>query len=71
MLDKTTILSRQMGTLPDWIWYQLNGKTAQENYAEQQRTKSRQFWESVKERRAEKQDADEPLNIVIEGKVKK
>lgn len=38
MPNKTTILSRKRGTLPDWAWYQLNGKTAQENYAEQKAT---------------------------------
>lgn len=30
-----TSLSRQRGTLPDRYWYQLNGKTATENYADQ------------------------------------
>lgn len=30
-----TALSRQRGTLPDRYWYQLNGKTAAENYADQ------------------------------------
>ena len=33
--DKTTILSRQRGTLPERYWYQLNGKSAAENYADQ------------------------------------
>ncbi len=33
--DKTTLLSRKQGTLPDHFWYQLNGKSAQENYQEQ------------------------------------
>ena len=27
--------ARQRGWLPDWAWYQLNGKSAQENWAEQ------------------------------------
>ena len=33
--DTSTLLSRQRGTLPDRYWYQLNGKTETENYAEQ------------------------------------
>ena len=33
--DQNTLLSRQRGTLPDKFWYQLNGKSAQENYMEQ------------------------------------
>lgn len=31
-------LARSLGKLPDRYWYQLNGKTAQTNYAEQRRT---------------------------------
>ena len=30
--DQNTLLSRERGTLPDKFWYQLNGKSAQENY---------------------------------------
>ena len=33
--DQTTLLSRQQGSLPDKYWYQLNGKSAQENFQEQ------------------------------------
>lgn len=33
--DQNTLLSRQRGTLPDKFWYQLNGRSAQENYQEQ------------------------------------
>jgi hypothetical protein len=33
--DKTTLLSRQMGTLPDWCWYQMNGQSPEENLQEQ------------------------------------
>lgn len=33
--DQSTLLSRQRGTLPDLFWYQLNGRSAQENYIEQ------------------------------------
>lgn len=33
--DQGTLLSRQRGTLPDKYWYQLNGRSAQENYIEQ------------------------------------
>lgn len=35
MLPNTTVLSRQRGMLPDRYWYQSNGKTATENYANQ------------------------------------
>ena len=34
-MDLTTNLSYQNGTLPDRYWYQLNGKSATENYIEQ------------------------------------
>lgn len=33
-MDLATYLSYQRGTLPDRFWYQLNGKSAQENYRE-------------------------------------
>ena len=33
--DQGSLLSRQRGTLPDKYWYQLNGRSAQENYIEQ------------------------------------
>ena len=33
--DQGTLLSRQRGTLPDKYWYQLNGRSAQENYIDQ------------------------------------
>ena len=33
--DQSTMLSRQRGTLPDLFWYQLNGRSAQENYIDQ------------------------------------
>ena len=34
-MDLSTKLSYQNGTLPDRYWYQLNGKSATENYIEQ------------------------------------
>ena len=34
-MDITTLLSYQQGTLPSRYWYQLNGKSATENYIEQ------------------------------------
>ena len=30
-------LLHDMGKMPDWAYYQLNGKSAQENYADQKR----------------------------------
>lgn len=35
MLDEITTLARQTGKCPDRFWFQLNGKSAQENYVEQ------------------------------------
>ena len=34
-MDYTTYLSHQQGTLPLRYWYQLNGRSATENYMEQ------------------------------------
>jgi len=34
-MTEQMIYARKRGLVPDWAWYQLNGKSAQENYAEQ------------------------------------
>ena len=28
-------LARRRGLVPDWVWYQINGQSAQENWMEQ------------------------------------
>ena len=33
--DKSTLMSREQGKCPDRYWYQFDGKSAQEKYAEQ------------------------------------
>lgn len=60
--DQNTLLSRQRGTLPDKFWYQLNGKSAQENYMEQ---KAKMY-----ERLAEENDDDGDDEIFITSEVK-
>ena len=57
--DQSTLLSRQRGTLPDKFWYQLNGRSAQENDIDQ---KDRMFADLTEE-------ADE-LHIISEVKLK-
>ena len=58
--DKSTLLSRKMGTLPDQYWYQLNGKSAQENFQEQHE----QMYSALTE------DDDYEIRIVSEVKQK-
>ena len=61
--DKSTLLSRDRGSLPDKFWYQLNGKSAQENHQEQ---KAQMY-----ERLAEQEDeGDEEIFITSEVKIK-
>ena len=60
--DQNTLLSRQRGTLPDMCWYQLNGKSAQENYIEQRA--------KMYERLAEENDDDGDDEIFITSEVK-
>lgn len=55
-MDQTTLLARQLGKSPNRFWYQLNGRSAQENYAEQVN------------KRNQKED-EVSLAIVIESKV--
>ena len=57
--DATTLLSRQRGTLPDMFWYQMNGKSAQENYCEQ-----------LEKIRADLAEGDEEIYITSEVKIK-
>ena len=57
--DQSTLLSRQRGALPDRYWYQLNGKSPQENYQEQ---KEKMYAELTEE--------DDELYIVSEVKLK-
>ena len=76
MPSQELLHAREMGKVPDRYWYALNGKTAQENYTEIMNERSRKSREAMMERynvqhqKKETKD-DEPLNIVIEGKVKK
>lgn len=74
MPSQELIRAREMGKVPDRIWYQVNGKSAQENFAEIMNERSRKSREAMMERyqaKRQKEEDDEPLNIVIEGKVKK
>ena len=43
--------ARRRGLVPDWVWYQINGQSAQENWIEQQ--------EKMRERLADQQTAKE------------
>ena len=73
MPSNELLYAREMGKVPDRYWYALNGKSASENYADFKRSQSRRIQQDLLNRRAAKKEAedDEPLNIVIESKVKK
>lgn len=43
--------ARRRGLVPDWVWYQINGQSAQENWIEQQG--------KMRERLADQQTAEE------------
>ena len=43
--------ARRRGLVPDWVWYQINGQSAQKNWIEQQ--------EKMRERLADQQTAEE------------
>ena len=61
--DKSTLLSRAQGTLPDKFWYQLNGKSAQENYMEQRA----KLYEALSD---EEDDSDDEIMVTSEVKIK-
>ena len=52
-MDMTTKYSYLRGTLPDRYWYQLNGKSAAENYIEQRYFKPK----------------DETTKVIFESKI--
>ena len=58
MCDKTTLLSRERGTLPDRYWNQLNEKSAMEN------------WKSERERILSELEEEEPDSIRVVSEVK-
>ena len=60
--DRNTLLSRERGTLPDKFWFQLNGKSAQENYMEKKAL--------MYERLADQNDGDDEIFITSEVKIK-
>ena len=43
--------ARKHGLVPDWVWYQINGKSAQENWTEQR--------EKMKKRLADYKEEEE------------
>lgn len=38
-------LYREKGLIPDFVWYQINGKSAQENYMEFKKNRKKKFQE--------------------------
>ena len=62
--DQNTLLPRQRGTLPDKFWYQLSGKSAQENYMEQ---KAKMYERLVEDK---EDDGDDEIFITSEVKIK-
>ena len=55
--------ARRRGLVPDWVWYQINGQSAQENWIEQQ--------EKMRERLADQQTAEEAIpQITFTSEVK-
>ena len=57
--------ARRQGLVPDWVWYQINGKPAQENWIEQ-RTQ-------MLEQLADQEDDEDPapqFSFASEVKVK-
>ena len=44
--------ARRRGWVPDWVWYQINGQSAQENWMEQR--------QKILDRLVDKGDAEDP-----------
>ena len=71
--DQSTLLSRQRGTLPDRYWYQLNGKSAQENYNAQHKKMMEQYRqrEAEQRREAEEKALEKKLEADLEKQIEK
>ena len=55
--------ARRRGMVPDWVLYQINGKSAHENWMEQHN--------QMQERFADQEDADDPVfQFVFSSEVK-
>lgn len=57
-----------IGKMPDWIYYQQNGKSLQENYTAQKLKQQKQIDELLNDRREEAR-AEKELQVEIEKKV--
>ena len=55
---------RSMGLMPDWVYYQVNGKSAQENYNEIARRRQRQFYEKLS--KEQEKEIEKQVENVIE-----
>ena len=58
------------GKMPDWIYYQQNGKSASENYVRIKNEMRHKWREKLLMQRAEKEDLDEPFEVSIKSEVK-
>lgn len=55
------------GKIPDWIYYQINGKSAQENYNIQKRKQQKEIMEQLQTRRRRReQEAKEQRELEAE-----
>lgn len=54
-----------IGKMPDWIYYQQNGKTAQENYVIQKQKQQAEFHRRLLERSRQK-EAEKAIEAEIE-----
>ena len=61
------------GKMPDWAYYQLNGKTAEENFLAQRRKLLAETQQRIEERRQREREAQEQkqLEKKIEAQVEK
>ena len=57
------------GKMPDWIYYQMNGKTLQENYNSIVRKREVEFYKKLKEQERQKQQKE--LEAEIEKQAEK
>jgi hypothetical protein len=66
LVSPITKFARERDWVPDLIWYQINGQSAQESFAEQQEKLSKKLREKMK--KAKQENESEDINITLSTK---
>ena len=69
-MNFNTERARKSGKLPDRFYYQLNGKTAQENYDEILQKRREQYYQQLQQEKEIKEQLDKIIKKEVEELIK-